>query len=134
MDISDVPDLQITLKDTTVFWVGYSLKRTPISFRPNLLTIERDKLVRFAWDIMHLLFSDQRPHPLELATSSRNLAEKLHKWYICLPAELRYSKSMPAGLFEFQYEAGMQLVVLRIWLTLSQCTVSLRSNASVRPD
>ena len=54
---------------------------------------------------MQLLFSEQRPHPRELAKSSRNLAEKLHRWYTSLPAELRYSKSMPVGLFEFQYES-----------------------------
>lgn len=101
----DTVDLQYIFSDKTVHWNGYPFKSTPVPFKFNRLTVERDKLIHFAWEIIHLLLS--KPVPSEqLWEATRNLSERFRNWYHGLPPEFLVSKDMPSGLLELQYASG----------------------------
>ena len=99
--IEDAFELEELLPDTQVWWNGYPLKQQLVPIRQSLLMRYRRQLTCFGWELLHIIFSNQRPTPSQLWEAADELLDRLKRWYGLLPTELHYTCSMPPALYEF---------------------------------
>lgn len=99
--IDDDPDLIQMLSTSTVYWIGYDSLIKPIPFNPNQMLLERQQLVRFAWDVSHAVLASE-VSLTSLWASVRAISARFQQWYENLPGGVSYAKEMPSPLFEFQ--------------------------------
>ncbi|KAK0254365.1 hypothetical protein LTS16_014100 [Friedmanniomyces endolithicus] len=105
------------LPDTEYPWSGKPFSQVYIRYRGNALFRERSALTWLTAEVDELLFSSERHASV---TVLMQLAEawdaRASEWYRDLPEDLKYSKDLPAPLFELQQAFAIQRKLMDVWL------------------
>ncbi|KAF2767472.1 hypothetical protein EJ03DRAFT_149372 [Teratosphaeria nubilosa] len=118
------------LPDTNSFWTGRPLNRLSTQYRGNALFRERCILTRLISDVNDLLFSNESVQTANLEEDAKLLEGRLTAWYQNLPSDLRYSKDLPAPIFDLH---GIYLCVMMTLCATVERLILPNSSGSAAP-
>jgi hypothetical protein len=109
VSLHDAVDLHHWLPDTTEQWQLYPYLPEGQPFRRNALLHARTTLTQFQWDAIHALSTTGTlgAHRIETVQAAVKGIESINSWVDGLPEYLKYNRTMPLPLYEFQYVASV---------------------------
>lgn len=90
------------MPDKIYTWHAKPFMQASTQYRGNVLFQERCVINRLTIELGELLFLDSRRalNKADLHRAAIDLAKRLEGWMDLLPSDLRYSKGLPAPIFE----------------------------------